>query len=86
MSKRLNKEIRRSTRVVGIFPNPKSYLRLVTMYLIEYSEDWSITRSYLSENRLNHSTNRQHGMVGGIQSCELDLTVPENAWEYLYLP
>ena len=48
----LNKEIRRRTRVVGIFPNPESYLRLVTVYLMEYSEDWSVTRSYLSEESL----------------------------------
>ena len=52
MLERLNKEIRRRTRVVGIFPNPESHLRLVTVYLIEYSEDWSITRSYLSEESL----------------------------------
>ena len=38
----LNKEIRRRTRVVGIFPNPDSYLRLVTVYLMEYSEEWSV--------------------------------------------
>ncbi len=49
MLERLNKEIRRRTRVVGIFPNPESYLRLVTVYLMEYSEDWSVARSYLSE-------------------------------------
>lgn len=48
----MNKEIRRRTRVVGIFPNPESYLRLVTVYLMEYSEDWSVTRSYLSEESL----------------------------------
>ena len=52
MLERLNKEIRRCTRMVGIFPNPESYLRLVTVYLMEYSEDWSVTRSYLSEESL----------------------------------
>ena len=52
MLERLNKEIRRRTRVIGIFPNPESYLRLVTVYLMEYSEDWSVTRSYLSEESL----------------------------------
>ena len=52
MLERLNKEIRRRTRVVGIFPNPESYLRLVTVYLMEYSEDWSVTRSYLSKESL----------------------------------
>ena len=58
MLERLNKEIRRRTRVVGIFPNPESYLRLVTMYLMEYSEEWSVTRGYLSEDSLN-SLNEQ---------------------------
>ena len=57
MPERLNKEIRGRTRVVGIFPNPESYLRLVTVYLMEYSEDWSVTRSYLSEESLKSLNN-----------------------------
>lgn len=44
MLERLNMEIRRRTRVVGIFPNEDSYTRLVTMHLIEYSEEWSVKR------------------------------------------
>ena len=49
MLERLNEEIRRRTRVVGIFPNPDSYLRLVTTFLMEYSEDWSVSRAYICE-------------------------------------
>lgn len=45
---RLNREIRRRTKVVGIFPSMDSYIRLVTSYLIEYSEDWSSDRSYIN--------------------------------------
>ncbi len=45
---RLNREIRRRTKVVGIFPSMDSYVRLVTTYLIEYSEDWSSGRSYIN--------------------------------------
>ena len=52
MLERLNKEIRRRTRVIGIFPNQESYVRLVTTYLIEYAEDWSVSRAYLSEQSL----------------------------------
>lgn len=52
MLERLNKEIRRRTSVVGIFPGPDSYLRLVTTYLLEYAEDWSSSRAYLSPQSL----------------------------------
>ena len=58
MLERLNREIRRRTKVVGIFPNPESYLRLVTVHLMEYSEDWSVTRGYLSEDSLNSLGNQ----------------------------
>jgi putative transposase len=37
---RLNLEIRRRTRVVGIFPHAGSCLRLIGMLLVEKNEDW----------------------------------------------
>jgi len=37
---RLNLEIRRRTRVVGIFPHPGACLRLIGMLLVEKHEDW----------------------------------------------
>lgn len=49
---RLNREIRRRTRVVGIFPNESSYVRLVTAYLLEYAEDWSVSRAYISHESI----------------------------------
>ena len=43
---RINKEIRRRTRVVGIFPNQASCLRLVSALLMETSEEWQIGKHY----------------------------------------
>ena len=45
---RLNREIRRRSAVVGVFPSEESYIRLVVTYLMEYAEDWSTSRCYLS--------------------------------------
>ena len=50
---RINKEIRRRTRVVGIFPNDASCLRLVSAILMETSEDWQIGKRYCSGKSLN---------------------------------
>lgn len=44
---RLNKELRRRTAVVGIFPNEASCLRLVSAILMETSEEWELGRAYL---------------------------------------
>lgn len=52
MLERLNREIRRRTNVVGVFPNMDSYIRLVTSNLIEYSEDWSAGRSYINPEKI----------------------------------
>lgn len=46
---RINKEIRRRTRVIGIFPNIESALRLISMILLEQTEDWHTDKRYMSE-------------------------------------
>jgi putative transposase len=48
----LNKEIRRRTRSIGIFPSRESALRLITMILIEQSEEWMVERRYMSPESL----------------------------------
>jgi len=45
---RVNQEIRRRTRVVGIFPNEAACLRLVTAVLMERSDDWEAGKAYLT--------------------------------------
>jgi putative transposase len=48
MLERLNEEIKRRTRVAGLFPNDASALRLVSAVLMEISEDWETNRKYLT--------------------------------------
>lgn len=45
---RLNQEIRRRTRVVGVFPNEASCLRLVSALAMEASDEWEAGKIYLS--------------------------------------
>ena len=45
---RVNEEIRRRTRVVGIFPNEASCLRLVSAVLMEISDEWETGRTYMT--------------------------------------
>lgn len=44
---RLNREIRRRTRIANIFPNEASCLRLVTALVMETSEEWVTGKTYL---------------------------------------
>lgn len=48
MCENLNLQIKRRTRVVGLFPNENSVLRLVTAILMEASEEWETGKSYLT--------------------------------------
>ena len=53
---RLNKEIRRRTRVVGVFPNEESCLRLVSAFLMEKSDAWETGKIYLNIEARNWET------------------------------
>jgi len=48
MLERLNKELKRRTRVAGLFPNEASALRLVTAVAMEISDEWETNRKYLT--------------------------------------
>jgi transposase-like protein len=45
---RVNQELKRRTRVAGLFPNEASLLRLVTALLNEISDEWQTTKVYLN--------------------------------------
>lgn len=54
---RLNKEIKRRTDVVGVFPNSASLLRLAGAVLVEQHDEWAaIDRRYLSETSMTQLT------------------------------
>jgi putative transposase len=52
---RLNQQIKRRTRVVRIFPNRESCLRLVSALAVKVSEEWVTGRRYLDIEELVES-------------------------------
>ncbi len=59
MIERFNQELLRRSRVIRIFPNDESCLRLFATMCMEQSEQWQTGRTYLDMNLLNNRTQEE---------------------------
>ena len=63
---RLNQEIKRRSRVVRIFPNERSCLRLVSALAVEQSEEWITGRRYLDMGELEGRSPEEEREAEGV--------------------
>ena len=76
---RLNKEIRRRTDVVGIFPDRTSVIRLIGAVLAEQHDEWSVGRRYLSAESLAKPRTDAGESPGRAAEASPTLELPEPA-------
>lgn len=63
---RLNAEIKRRTRVVGIFPNDAAIVRLVGALLLEQNDEWQLQRRYMQLEGLQSLSDNQLARLSAV--------------------
>ena len=67
----MNKEVKRRTNVVGIFPDEPSVIRLVGSVLMETSDEWQVGRRYFSKESMDKLLDPEPQLAAEVQPMRL---------------
>ena len=65
---RVNKEIKRRSDVVGIFPNDAAIIRLVGALMIDTNDEWAVARRYMGLESLARITDTHNVRLPAVAS------------------